>query len=105
MDYMIGIFSENSVDRFARRGTIMALIASIDFHIWSFTSKNGIDDYKTFISLLKDKGRMKTETVDLLADGWEERSVQLQSAAVRWERLVEGQLSNNGIHEYFARSP
>jgi hypothetical protein len=93
-------FSEGAPEEFARRGAILALRASIDFHIWCFTSKYGIDEYKSFVSLLND-GPMNKDTVEMLADGWERRSVELQAAAVRWERLIEGSLSNREIHEYF----
>jgi hypothetical protein len=96
-------FSTNSIEEFAHRGTILALRASIDFYIWCFTSKYGIDNYKSLISFLDDKD-MKKETVENVADGWEQRSVELQAASIRWEKLFDGPLSNRAIYEYFARS-
>lgn len=73
-------FSEGCSEEFARRGSILALRASIDFHIWCFTSKYGIDEYKSFISFFSDRG-MKRDTVEKVADGWERRSVELQAAS------------------------
>jgi hypothetical protein len=81
--------------------TITAMTAVKD--IWCFTSKYGIDNYKSLISFLDDKD-MKKETVENVADGWEQRSVELQAASIRWEKLFDGPLSNRAIYEYFARS-
>jgi hypothetical protein len=54
------------------------------------------------MSFLNDKD-MKKETVENVADGWEQRSVELQAASIRWEKLVDGPLSNRAIYEYFIR--